>query len=369
MNSKKNSKSFLIQITAFLIFAALFVYILIVAKQILYPIVLAVLFSYLLYPLANFLEKKARFPRALSILVTLLVFLALIFGLGNLLVAQIRVFAADFPILKEQAIANLENLQAFIEKRFGVAVDEQELWLRDRISIFFESSGELIKSMLHVATGTLEAVILIPIFSFFMLLYRDRAKTFLFKLVEKEDGKLTHKVLDQISKVTIRYVGGVLSVVFILAISHSIALSIIGVKYAIVLGIMAASISIIPYLGTPLSAVIPLTFSIIAHDSIYMPIFIILYFWAAMFVDHNFLTPTIVGGNVSLNPLITILSIIIAATIWGIPGMIVIVPVIAVIKIICDNIPELEPYGYILGIDQHGFSMKKIRKLFTKKKS
>ena len=363
-----NKNSFLVKITFFLIFAALSVFILIVAKQILYPIVLAILFSYLLFPLANFLETKARFPRALSILVSILIFLGVIFGIGNLFFAQIKVFVADFPVLKEQAISNLENLQAFIEKRFGVAIDDQELWVQERISTFFESSGELFKDIAHVATGTIEAVVLIPIFSFFMLMYRDRAKIFLFKLTEKGKGKLTEKVLEQISKVTIRYVGGVLTVVFILAISHSIALSIIGVKYAIVLAIMAATISVIPYFGTLISAVIPLTFALIAHDNIYIPIFILLYFWLIMFIDHNLLTPTIVGGNVSLNPLITIISIIVAATIWGIPGMIVIVPVIAVIKIICDNVEELEPYGYILGIDQHGFSLKKIKKLFIKKK-
>jgi len=359
-------KSFLSKITILLLFLILFVHVLTAAKQILYPIVLAILFSYFIFPLVNFLEKKLRFPKALSALTGILLSGVFIYGVGSIIAAQIKVFTSDFPLLKEQAIANIEGIHNFISNKFGFAVDEQKDWVRKKIAYFFESSDKTLKNILEHAAGTLEAIILIPIFSFFMLSYRERGKKFIFKLAKERNGELTEKLLNQISKVTVKYVTGVLIVVFILAISHSIALSIIGVKYAIILGIMAALVSVIPYFGTFVSGGIPLIISAVTMSNPYTLLFIVIYFWVIIIIDHNILTPMIVGGNVSLNPFITILGIISASTIWAVPGMIVVVPTLAVFKIICDNVERLKPWGYLLGDDEHGLSFKRIKKKFKK---
>jgi len=215
-------------------------------------------------------------------------------------------------------------------------------------------------------TGTVGRIVFIPIFAFFMLLYRDRAKQFIL-LVTKKNEKLTEGLLEQISKVTIKYMTGVLTVCAILAVTHSIALSIIGVKYAVFLGILAASISIIPYFGTLASTVIPLSFSLILNKNPYEPLWIIGYFLFINSVENNILTPTITGGNVNLNPFITILGLVLGATIWGIPGMIIVIPTLGIIKIICDNVSGLEPYGYILGIESKPKKVFKFMKRINKK--
>lgn len=359
-------RSLLQRLTFFLIFAVLSVYILIIAKQLLYTIVLSVLFSYFIFPLVNLFESKLRLPRPLSILISLILFGGFMYGVGNIIAAQIKVFVADFPELKVQALNNLDALQVFINDKFDVSIVEQQTWAKNKVKEFFASGGETIFSVFQGAAGALEVVIFIPIFSFFMLSYRDRAENFVYQLAKKRNGNLTKKLLNQISKVTIKYVTGVLSIVAIMAISHSIALSIIGVKYAIILGVMAALMSVIPYFGTLVGGAIPLVISAVTVGDPTMLLMIILYFWAMIFIDHNILTPTIVGGKVSLNPFITILGIIIAGKIWGIPGMIVIVPILAVIKIVCDNIERLKPWGYILGTDDHGEPFGKIKQLYNR---
>ncbi len=360
-------KNFIQQAAYTLLFITLLIYGLIEAKQFLYPIFLAVLLSYLLFPLVNFLEKKIKIPRALAILLGLIVAFVFLYGAISFMVSQIKNLASDIPALKRQAIDNLKAFQAYIDTHFGFSIEEQEKWMQAKISEMLENSGKILKSVAVSATLTIEAILFIPIFTFFMLLYRDRFKNFVLKLAETKNSKLTENLLEEISSVTIRYVIGVITVVIILAISHSVALTIIGVKYAIILGILAAMMSFIPYFGTLVSGIIPLTFSLITSSNPYEPLFIALYYWAITFVDHNILTPTIVGGNVNLNPFITILGIIIAGTIWGIPGMIIIVPTLGIIKIICDNVPGLEPYGYILGIEHKKWKIsrkfKKLREL------
>ena len=359
-------KSLLQKLTFFLIFAVISVYILIIAKQLLYTLVLAILFSYFIFPLVNLFESKLRFPRLLAILLSLILFGGFMYGVGSLVAVQIKVFVADFPQLKVQALDNLDALQTYINKSFGVTIVEQETWAKEKVREFFTSGGETLLNVFHGAAGALEVMIFVPIFSFFMLSYRDRAENFVYKLAKKRNGNLTKKLLTQISKVTIKYVTGVLSIVAIMAVSHSMALSIIGVKYAIILGVMAALLSVIPYFGTLVGGIIPLAISAVTVGDPTILLMIILYFWAMIFLDHNILTPTIVGGQVSLNPFITILGIIVAGRIWGVPGMVVIVPVLAVIKIICDNVERLKPWGYILGADEHGEPFDKIKQLYNR---
>ncbi len=160
-------KSFLTRVTILLLFSVLFVYVLIVAKQILYPIVLAILFSYFIYPLVSFLEKKLRFPKALAALSAIVFSGVFIYGVGSIIMSQINSFTADFPVLKEQAINNIYGLQTYISETFDISIGEQKNWAKEKIAAFFESSGKTLTNILEHAVGTLEALIFIPIFSFF----------------------------------------------------------------------------------------------------------------------------------------------------------------------------------------------------------
>jgi predicted PurR-regulated permease PerM len=364
-----DKKASLLQKWAYaLIIVVLSYLILVEAKKILVPVVLGLLLSYLLFPMVSFFEEKLKMPRSLSILLALLIGVALLGGLTNLFILQVKVFIRDFPVFKEQAISNLQSWQLFIEKKFKFSTADQEVWLQEQVTVLLDKSGQILKQIVKGSLDTVEIILFIPIFSFFMLYYRDRGKNFVLKLAHERNSKLTSKLLEQISKVTIKYIVGVLTVVIILAICHSIALSIIGVKYAIPLALLAAIFSFIPYFGTLTSGLIPLTFSLVFSVNPYQPLFVLIYFIFITFIDHNFLTPTITGGNVSLNPLVTILGLIISAFVWGIPGMIIVVPTLAVIKIICDNVSGLEPYGYILGTEHHGVDISSLFKLFRKKK-
>lgn len=351
----------ILKLTLTSLFFVIVFFILIVGKNFLYPLALAMLLSYLLFPIVSFFEKKLKFPRLLAILVAIILGVALIFVIGEVILIQVKVFIKDFSAIKAQALDNLNSFHVFIESNFGFSVEDQQDWFKIQLTDFLDSSNQFFSNLFKTMTGTLGRLVFIPIFAFFMLFYRDRGKEFILR-ISKKDTKLSEKLLDEVSNVTIRYMIGVLSVVAILAVSHSIVLSIIGVKYAVFLGILAATISIIPYFGTLASTLVPLTFSLILTNNPYEPLWIIAYFLVANSVENNILTPTITGGNVNLNPLVTILGLILGATIWGIPGMLIVIPVLGIVKIVCDNVESLKPYGYILGID------KKEKRSFKRKK-
>lgn len=338
------------------------------SKQILYPLVLGMLFSYILMPMVIFLENKLKFPTVIaslfSVLLAIFIFSVLIF----LFTKQIRIFLKDLPTLKIKVEENLNNLGIFIESKFKISFETQKNIVKSEIELLFSESDKFIQLIVNKAAKTIEGIIFIPIFTFFLLVFRKRWRNFILKLAKVKENKVALKILEQISNVTVRYIAGISTVVLILAFCHSTFLSIIGLKYAIAIGIITAVVSFLPYFGTLVSALIPLSFSLLLSDNPYAPMIILLYFWIITFIDHNILTPTITGGNVNLNPLATILGLIVATWIWGIPGMIVIVPVLAVMKIIFDNIDGFQHYGYLLGMEQHNL-IEKIKNWLWKRKT
>jgi predicted PurR-regulated permease PerM len=300
-----------------------------------------------------------------AVILSVLLLLSIVAGAINIIFIQIQKFIHD-DSLRQQAIENFAEIQLFIESKFKWSAYEQSVWFNENIQKYFESEGK-IESVLSKLAGVVEALLFIPIFTIFMLFFRNRAETFIHKLAKRRHAELAEHLIKQISKVTIKYVTGVTIVVLILAIIHSAVLSIIGVKYAVILGIIAACFSFIPYFGTIVSGILPVAFTLFAEENPYLAVAVTVYYLIIALIDHNILTPSIVGGNVHLNPFITILSIIVGAMIWGIPGMILVVPFMAVVKIICDNIEGLKPVGYILGVEKGGLTIRKIAGFFLNK--
>ncbi len=357
----------LTRITLLLFFVILFIYSIVIARHVLYPIALAVLCAYLLYPLAAFLEYRAKIPRLIAVIFSVLLFMFLIGLFTHVVISQIQKFAQDEEILS-QARSNLGEIHQFVEKKIGIKESEQKNEVFTRIQSFLQS-GDNTQKLLRSLVSTVEIILFIPIFTIFMLYYRNRGQTFIHKLAESRHAELAEHLIEQISKIMTRYVTGVTTVVVILAVLHSGALYIIGVEYPLMIGLLAACFSFIPYFGTIISGLLPLFFTVLVQGNLYLAFAVVIYFIAISLIDHNIITPGIVGGKVHLNPFITILSIIIGAAIWGIPGMIVVVPFVAVLKAIFDKVDSLKPFGYILGVDENRQSLRKsIRSFFSSDK-
>jgi len=350
-----------------LIIIMIFYLILITLKNFLAPIVLAIFISYLLYPVVAFLEYKVKINRVIAILISIFLSLFLIFLVLKLFYFQFNILIKDFPSIKVHVIEKLNLLQTFIESKTNFSVEKQKQIIDNTIANTFDSSDKILKNIFTSASETLSIVMFIPVFSAFMLFYRDRAKTFILKLAKEKNGKFTKDLLDEISQISIRYMAGVFIVGIILAITHSSFLLLIGSKYPILLGILAAFTALIPYFGT-FGVIFPLIVSFLISGNPYEPIWIIIYWAVINSIENNILTPAITGGNVSLNPLITILSLILGAYVWGVPGMIIIIPAIGIFKIICDKVEGLEPYGYILGIDKKKLKFAQLRRIYLKRK-
>lgn len=357
----------LLKITLVLLFLTLLIYGLIASRNFLYPLFFAILIAYLLYPLANFLEKH-KTSRILANIISIIFAIIVIGGGFFFLYKQLEVFVQDFPALKNQALENLNLIEGFIEENFEVSSAEQRHWIEKQIDGFFQSGSELFGSAFTATTGTVTRIALIPVFVFFMLYYRNKFKMFILMIVPDEKHEKTENILNDVSYVTERYMSGVVVVVMILCVLNSVGLLIVGVRYAILFGIISALFNFIPYFGTLIGGLVPLLYSLLLSPEPEKAVGVAIYFIIIQFIENNILTPNITGGNVQLNPFMTILSIILGGLVWGLPGMFLIVPFIAMFKIFCEYFDHLKPVAFLLGTEgteEHALTAKKLKKLFS----
>ena len=361
----------LVKFTFLLLFLILLIYALIVARDFLYPLAFAVLISYLLYPIAYSLEKL-QVPRILSIILSILFGLFIVLSAFFLISKQLSVFLNDIPALQNKAMENVDNLEFYIQEKFGLPIEQQDQYLKNVVAMIFESSGSWLQEVLTATAGTVVKFALMPVYVFFMLYYRNKFKKVILHMVPPDKHVKADVIIKEISAVTKRYMVGVVIVILILCVLNSIGLLIIGLKYAILLGIMSALMNFIPYFGTLIGGAIPLTFAMLTGDTPHLALYVVILFLIIQFLENNILTPNITGGQVSINPFITILSIILGGMIWGLPGMFVSVPFLGMFKIICDHFDRLEPIAFLLGTqgtEQHNVTFNKIRSIFKRKKT
>ncbi|MEX2592589.1 MAG: AI-2E family transporter [Anditalea sp.] len=355
--------------TFVLLFFILLIFGLIESRDFIVPLLLGVLLSYLLYPIVNFLENH-KFPRIPANLIAIIIAVFVIVLAVNFFSNQFSVFAEDLPQIKEQASKNWENMRDQLSSAMGISTERFRNWEENLTTNLFESSDE-IQSVFSATTSTIVRIGLMPVFIFCFLFYRNKFHDFIIQMVPGErEGKAKY-MLSEINLVTKKYMTGVVIVVIILSIVHSITLSIIGLDYPVFFGVTAALFNFIPYFGTLIGAAFPLLYAFLAMESSNYAVGVLIYFVIIQFVENNILTPNITGGYVNLNPFATILSLIFGSMVWGVAGMLLIVPLMAVIKIFCENISFLKPIGYLLsdrGTEKYALTWNKIKSIFSEKK-
>ncbi len=338
--------------------------VIIIGRDFIYPISLAILFSYLIYPLAVFVESYIK-NRTAATIISVITAIAVIAGLAILLYEQLSFFVQDADTILKQAKDNIQNLQKYLTENTPINFDQKSL--KESMNGVFSEEGGSVKKIVSATTGTLVGLGLQPIFIFFMLCYRDHFREFLVKIVDSQYHEKLSIILHEIASVTKNYVSGVFLVVLILCVLNSLGLLIVGIKYPIMFGILSAVMNFIPYFGTLIGGAIPLLYAL-ASDEPHDAIGIVILFLIIQFTENNILTPNITGGRVAINPLFTILIIILGGMAWGIPGMFVSVPFLGMFKVVCTHVDSLKPIAFLISPkdDQMAKGWATVKKIFAK---
>ena len=342
-NPQVKQYPFYIKATVVLFGLVLFVYILSITAGILIPFAIAMLFAILLNPVNNFFQK--RFPRILSILLTLLVATIVLVSIVYFLSTRILMFSESLPVLQVKLTILLTQVQDWIQSYLGISLNKQLEILKSTLS----GNSSILSNTVGTILGAVSVLVLIPIYVFLLLFYKPLILDFLFQVFLEKHSLRVAEILSQTKSAVQSYMIGLLIETSVVCVLNSIALVIIGVPNAIVIGVIGGILNIIPYIGGIVAILLPLLMSTVNTEGITSQIAIIGAYMVIQFIDNNILVPRIVSKKVQINALISILAVLLGGALWGIPGMLLSIPFIAVLKIIFDRVDELKPWGCLLG--------------------
>ena len=344
MSIRIKDQPFYIQSTAVLFGLILVVYVLSQLADILVPLAFAAFLAVLLNPLCNRLQKH-HVPKALSIIIAMLVMIITVATIFYFLSTQIIQFGDSMPMLKQKLGEISGNLKTWVNSSFGVPIAKQDQMVKDALN----NSQSMLGKTLGGVLGTLAIVFLLPVYIFFMLLYKTLIINFLYEVFAEENSKKVSDVLSETKGAIQSYIVGLLIEMIIVAAMNSTALLLLGVKYGILIGCIGAILNLIPYLGGIIAIALPVLMATVTKDGYSTQLGVIGAYIVIQFIDNNILVPRIVSSKVQINALMSIVVVLLGNQLWGLSGMFLSIPFIAVLKIIFDRIDDLKPWGKLLG--------------------
>ncbi|WP_342646107.1 AI-2E family transporter [Mucilaginibacter sp. CSA2-8R] len=322
--------------------------ILYISKSVLVPLTFGAVLAMLLLPLSRWLERRG-INRGISSLVSLLLFGLMVAGLVFLLHWQIGDLLKDFSKLQEQLTNLFNEMRDYVRSQFGISTRQQQQILKEQQSGGMEKAAGMAIGTLMSTLGLLVSTVLVMVYVFLFLYFRRHFKTFILRLVSVESKTTAEKVIDEASCVTQQYLTGLGLMIVMLWILYGIGFSIVGIKSAIFFAILCGILEIVPFAGNITGTAITVLIAFAQGGDINMVFGVLITYAIVQFTQTYILEPLIVGNQVNLNPLFTILIIVVGEAIWGIAGMVLAIPVLGMFKVVCDNVDPLKPYGYLIG--------------------
>lgn len=343
---------FSVKLAFILVSITILIYWLMILQDILVPLFISIILSMAIFPICNWLENK-RFGRIWAVVITLILFSVVASGIIWLASSQVANFGEMLPQLEKRFISWSNQIQRWAESIFHVGKKAQIAQLRKYGTGMLSSGGTFFTTALSTTGNLLGNLLLIPIYMFFFLYYRDFFKMFFYKVFSNVSRKKIDSVLTKIYEVIHSYLTGLITVTLIVGSLNTVGLLILGIDYAVFFGFLAAALLVIPYIGILIGSILPIIVALITKDSPMYAVGVAGVFIFIQFLEGNFITPQIVGSKVSINGLIAIIVLLLGASLWGIAGMALSLPMIAILKVVFDNVEDLKPFGYILGEPDH----------------
>ena len=338
----------IIHYTFLLIGASLLVFVLHKLDDILLPLFFAALLAVLLLPLVLRLEKWG-WPPVLAIIAALLVMVVAISGLIVVFGTQLLELRTELPLLKDKLLVLFDQGQQWAHQRFGLDVMSKQELIDASMKSFKKSAGGYLGSTLSTTAGVLSVLTLVPIYVFCFLYYRDHMRQFMFRFVAPDKRTGVLNTMDNIQSVVQAYISGLLTVILIVAVLNALGLLVLNVKFAIFFAAFASVMAVIPYIGIMVGATIPALVTLVETGSPARAAAVVGVFMFVQFLEGNFITPMVTGSKVSINPMAAIVALILGGELWGTAGMILSIPLVAVLKVVFDANKSLEPWGFLLG--------------------
>jgi len=317
-------------------------------QTIIVPLIFAMVIAIVIKPIVDFFIKY-KINRVVAIFVAIFVVFLIIAVIFLLLFSQLSKFSESWPSLVEKFTNMFSQMITWVSANFDINPEEINNWILKTQSDALNSSNALIGATLLSAGNMILVLILIPVYVFLILYYKSQLLEFIFRLFGPLHKSKVSEITTQTQSVIQHYLIGLLIEVAIIATLNSVGLLILGIDFAIMLGIIGALVNIIPFVGGVVAVALPMLVALATKSSPMYALYVLGIYYFIQLIDNNFIVPTIVASKVKINALFSIIIILAGNALWGISGMFLSLPLLAIIKIIFDNIESLNPWGFLLG--------------------
>jgi len=336
---------FYLKSTVILFGLILLVYVLAQLADVLIPLAFAAFIAILLNPLCNWLQQH-KIHKLPAIVITMTIGAIVLAGLFYFLATQIIQFGDSLPALRQRFGELFVSVKAWVATTFNMPVAKQDQVIKNAM----DNSQSLVGRTLGSVLGTFGLVFVVPVYVFLILYYKTLLLNFFYEVFSEENSKQVSEVLRETKMAIQSYIQGLLIEMLIVAIMNSVALVLLGVKYGILIGVIGAILNLLPYIGGIIAIALPVLMATVTNESGYSTqLGVIIAYIVIQFIDNNILVPRIVSSKVQINALISIVVVLLGNMLWGLSGMFLSIPFIAVLKIIFDRIDGLKPWGKLLG--------------------
>ncbi len=324
---------------AFLISAGMYI-----LSGFLIPLVIGGVFAALFMPLCRWLERH-RIPRGIASFLCMFSLLLAVAAIVALLGWQVRALTQDAAMIKQQVLKMVGHVQQFLFNHFGITTADQAKILSSQQAAATGLIGKLASSLASIFTD----FVLILVYVLFLLYYRSHLRRFLLMLAPEDGRAGMNKVIDSVAAVSLQYLLGLFKMIVCLWVMYGIGFSVAGIDNALFFAFLCGLLEIVPFIGNITGTSITLLVAAAQGDSTGALLAIAATYGLIQFIQGWFLEPLIVGAQVRINALSTIIALILGELIWGIPGIFLAIPMVAMFKIVCDNVESLKPIGFLIG--------------------
>lgn len=323
-------------------------WILYVGQHVLVPFSFSCLLAILLTSPSRRLENLGL-SRGVAAMISLLFAVVLFCVIFYFISSSIVSFKSDFPSMVKNIQQAISDLQLWLQQKFNLSTEKVREMMNSSSDALPKTSALVNTAITTVGDAFLIGIIVF-LQTFLLLLYRSLIIRFFVSLFADEFSPRIFNIVDRTRYVIRSYIVGLFIEMVVVAVAYCGALFILGVKYALLLGVIGAILNLIPYLGICIACVLTalITFSTNTPSTVVWAVASII---IIHLIDANILLPKIVGSKVKINALATIMGVIIGSAIWGIPGMFLAVPAMAIIKVVFEDIPALYPFAIIMDDD------------------
>jgi predicted PurR-regulated permease PerM len=342
---RSNRKFSIIEILQFTVLACVLLYF---GKALLIPLSFAMLISFILYPVCQWMEKKGM-SQGFAIFVAIFGLMLFMATLIYLFFTQIVEFSNEWEMFKLKLLDTANQLSVFLTERFEVSLDNQMTFLKNIIDNSGTQAISLVKITIYSISESLFYLLIIPVYSVLILYYRELLVQVLYAIFPPEKKKIVHEILVETIHAYHNFIKGMFLVYLIVGTLNSLGLLLLGIPHPFLFGFIASILTFIPYVGIIVSSLLPITISWITYNSIWYPIGVIAIFSLVQALEAYVIFPFAVGARLKINTLVIIMVAIAGGILWGAAGMILFIPFISIVKLIADRTESLKIVSLLLG--------------------